>query len=158
LIYYAGVGSRETPPDILKLMRLISHKFSLYGWTLRSGGAIGADRAFESNAVLKQIFYEEDATTEVIEIAASFHPAWHNCKPRARRLHGRNVFQVLGRDLNSPSSFVVCWTPDGCTTDKARSITTGGTGTAISVADHYKIPVFNLARPDHKSTFIKEIS
>lgn len=28
---YAGIGSRNTPEDIKSLMRLISHKFSLFG-------------------------------------------------------------------------------------------------------------------------------
>lgn len=41
-IYYAGVGSRETPPDILGLMRTIGCWWARKGLTLRSGGAEGA--------------------------------------------------------------------------------------------------------------------
>ena len=44
---YTGVGSRETPPDIYELMQKIGYRLSLDGFTLRSGGAYGADQAFE---------------------------------------------------------------------------------------------------------------
>ena len=44
--YYTGVGSRETPKDVLDLMEKIAYKLSKKGWILRSGGAEGADSAF----------------------------------------------------------------------------------------------------------------
>jgi len=44
---YAGVGSRETPPEMLKKMTAISKKLAAQGYVLQSGGAIGADMAFE---------------------------------------------------------------------------------------------------------------
>lgn len=47
---YAGIGSRETPPDVLADMRLIGAKLALRRFTLRSGGADGADLAFEEVA------------------------------------------------------------------------------------------------------------
>lgn len=46
--YYAGVGSRETPEDVLQLMRQFAIKLANLGWVLRSGGAPGADSAFEA--------------------------------------------------------------------------------------------------------------
>jgi hypothetical protein len=67
-----------------------------------------------------------------------------------QQLLARDGLQILGRDLKTPSQFVVCWTPDGCCTDAERSDQTGGTGQAISVADAAKIPIFNLARPEHR--------
>ena len=60
----------------------------------------------------------------------------------------RNVYQVLGKDLNTPSEFVICWTPDGAETANERSIKTGGTGFAIALADSLGIPVYNLANPE----------
>ena len=57
----------------------------------------------------------------------------------------RNVYQILGLDLNTPVDFVICWTPCGSQTDKQRSIKTGGTGLAISLADSLGIKVYNLA-------------
>lgn len=44
---YAGIGSRETPEHILSIMRHIGAYLASEGWVLRSGGADGADTAFE---------------------------------------------------------------------------------------------------------------
>jgi len=151
--FYTGVGSRKTPVAILDLMRRVAVNLSHQGYILRSGGAIGADRAFETGAdfTRKQIFLAHDATAAAMEIAARFHPAWHRCSDYAKQLHGRNAFQVLGFSLDSPSKFLICWTPDGCISHETRTIQTGGTGTAISIAFFYHVPVFNLARPEHLS-------
>lgn len=48
---YAGIGSRQTPDDILELMHRIGSTLAINGFTLRSGGAVGADTAFEQGAV-----------------------------------------------------------------------------------------------------------
>ena len=45
--YYTGIGSRTTPEHILKLMTKIGKYLALNGYVLRSGGANGADTAFE---------------------------------------------------------------------------------------------------------------
>lgn len=50
---YAGIGSRETPPDICAVMTQVAHILSAMGWRLNSGGA---DSAFEAGASLKDIF------------------------------------------------------------------------------------------------------
>ena len=47
---YTGIGSRETPGLILALMGRISARMDRLGFTLRSGGADGADAAFEANS------------------------------------------------------------------------------------------------------------
>ncbi len=43
---YAGIGSRETPPHVIRLMGRIAERLACEGWTLRSGNAPGADQAF----------------------------------------------------------------------------------------------------------------
>lgn len=40
---YAGIGSRETPPNMKPLMELIAQKMEEKGYILRSGAAMGAD-------------------------------------------------------------------------------------------------------------------
>ena len=136
-LLYAGIGSRETPRSILDLMTAIARKLEALGYTLRSGGATGADTAFEEGVErLKEIYYDYDATSEAIEYASQFHPAWHNCRSGGRKLHGRNSMILLGRKLDTPVRFVICWTKDG----KAS----GGTGQAIRIAEGCNIPVFNL--------------
>ncbi len=156
-MWYTGVGSRNTPQYILELMTAIAIKMQFLGYVLRSGGAKGADSAFEQGASnLKEIYYARDCTPQAMEIAGRFHPAWHAMRKDgitpvvsdfARKLHGRNSFQVLGRNLDYPSNYCICWTPDGATTHMERSQRTGGTGTAISIADAYNVPVVNLAIP-----------
>ena len=81
-----------------------------------------------------------------MEIAAEHHSAWQYLKRPIKMLMARNVYQVLGINLDQPSDFVICWTPDGCTSRKERAKATGGTGQAISIADAYNIPIFNLQR------------
>jgi hypothetical protein len=135
---YAGIGARKTPPEVLAIMARISQQLYAMGWHLRSGGAKGADTAFAQGLPTdgKTIFLPRDATKDAIELAASFHPAWHKCSDYARQCHGRNMMILLGRQLSSPAQKVICWTADGKPT--------GGTGQAIRAAEAYGIPVSNL--------------
>lgn len=52
---YAGIGSRETPMEILELMTKASAWLGAKGYTLQSGGAIGADMAFEGKSYPKTL-------------------------------------------------------------------------------------------------------
>lgn len=58
---YTGIGSRSTPIVVLNLMTEIGSYFGKHGVTLRSGGAIGADSAFEAGCDFaggpKEIFF-----------------------------------------------------------------------------------------------------
>ena len=147
--FYTGVGSRNTPSDILAVMTTVANKLSRCGYVLRSGGATGADTAFARGSLQSEIYRPEHATPESLKLAASVHPAWNRCSEYAKKLHARNCFQVLGRNLDTPSDFLLCWTPDGCTGKHNRSISTGGTATAIVLAEQRKIRVYNLKNPEH---------
>lgn len=155
---YAGIGSRSTPAYILDLMSLLAYKLEQDDWILHSGGAAGADAAFESGVLdskNKQIFIPSqtfnqrshnvngciDATTllcwsQAIETVQEFHPAPQRLSKFALSLMARNAFQVLGKDLNTPVSMVVCWTPNAAII--------GGTGQALRMAIKYGIPIKNL--------------
>jgi hypothetical protein len=142
-MFYTGVGSRRTPVEVQKLMTETARRLEDTGYVLRSGGAEGADQAFErgvKNPKNKEIFYAGDSTHEAEKIASYIHPAWDKCSPLAKKLHGRNVFQVMGSNFISPSELLVCWTEDG------KLI--GGTRTAIVLAQNYRIPVYNLGAED----------
>ena len=121
------------------------------GFTLRSGGANGSDRAFELGCVQahgrmeiylpwkkfnKNISPLFSVSDEAMQLASTVHPAWNKCSDAAKKLHGRNCYQVLGRYLNNPSDFVVCYTEGG--------EIKGGTATAINLALRHNVPVFNL--------------
>ena len=73
-------------------------------------------------------------------LAQPHHGAWERCSAKVRDLHARNVAVLLGTDLRQPAHAVVCWTRDG--QDH------GGTGLAIRLAQHHRIPVLNLAEMD----------
>lgn len=137
--FYAGIGSRKTPERILNQMNAIAIMLQQDGWILRSGGAAGADTAFEQGAgVKKEIFYARDADAAAMNLAEQYHPAWTRCSSSAQKLLARNGYQILGRDLKTPSKFVVCWTPDGGPS--------GGTDQALRIAAAHDIPIFNLHR------------
>ena len=139
---YAGIGSRKTPNEILVLMKEVACKLEADGYVLRSGGADGADTAFElgvGNSRSKSIYYASDYEPSVDEYIERLHPAPNRLSSYARKLIGRNVKIILGDTLHRPVDFVICWTP-------AAEIT-GGTGFTIKVAKDYsdKIDIFNLA-------------
>lgn len=159
--YFTGVGSRETPPDILDLMKDIAIYLSFNNWVLRSGGAPGADTAFEEGVDCiqgpKQIFLPwkgfngnkspfYNIPSEAFDISReAYGERLDYMKRPIKLLMARNVLQVLGHTLDEPSGLVVCWTPDGIFDGSKRSRKTGGTGQAISIATRYNVPVFNLA-------------
>ena len=137
--HYTGVGSRSCPVELQQLLKTTSSYLEGLGFILRSGGAAGADHAFESGVKKygnKEIYYATDATVQAMDIARQVHPNWEACNALARSLHARNVLQVLGKDLKSPSEFLICWTPEG------KAI--GGTRTAIMVATDNGISIYNL--------------
>jgi hypothetical protein len=156
---YAGIGSRKTPPDQLARMTMAAKRLAGMGFILRSGGADGADTAFESGAGEKEIFLPWrgfngrdseffEPTRDAQNVAAALHPAWDKLSPAAKKLMARNSHQVLSASLMNPVQFVACWTPDGCESESERGFRTGGTGQAIALASRWGIPVFNFAKPD----------
>jgi hypothetical protein len=157
---YAGIGSRRTPPEVIRLMQKTAARLEELGYTLRSGAADGADAAFESGVKKKKEIYLpfkgfKASTSEfytpsddAMAIAKLVHPAWGALGDTARKLQARNGHQILGLDLRTPVEFVVCWTPAGEETEAERTRDTGGTGQAISLASRWRIPVFNLQRKD----------
>jgi hypothetical protein len=148
--YYSGVGSRETPPHIRKALTLIARELEALGYTLRSGGADGADMAFEEGVTsLKEIYLPWKGfngnssklftvTQEAITLARTIHAAPDRLTQVTEKFHGRNCYQVLGLDLKTPSDFLICYTKDG--------VAIGGTRTAIVLAQKNNIPVLNLGK------------
>lgn len=146
---YAGIGSRETPIEVCEQMTDFARRLSALGYLLRSGGADGADAAFERGATHKQIFLPWDGfngrkkdnisyfVPDYTELYLNkYHPAPDRLSQGGKKLMSRNANQVLGLNLSIPAEFILCWTKDG----KAS----GGTGFAIRMANDLGIPVYNL--------------
>jgi len=161
--YYAGIGARGTPQPILDKMHQHAIMMANKGYGLRSGGAKGADEAFEAGCIEaggKMVIYLPsdgfngkhvghgyvDAKSlstykRAYAIAREYHPNWRALSAYGKILMTRNVFQVLGRNLRSPVRLVMCWTPDGSTGHTTQA--TGGTGQAIRIAYDKGIEIFN---------------
>lgn len=145
---YAGIGSRNTPNKILDYFTFIANQLESRGYILRSGGADGADTAFEDGVILNKEIYLPwfgfndnksdlfDPPEGAFNIAQEIHPIWGALSRGAQAMHARNCQQVLGERLDSPSLFVICWTSNG--------LAIGGTRTAILLAERNKIPVLNF--------------
>lgn len=158
-LIYAGIGARDTPPEMQTAMRKIARSLSRMGFTLRSGGAGGADQAFEQGSAQSEIFLpwyrfnghpspNHHPSEQAKQLASEVHVDWESCTEPTKNLHGRNAEILFGRDLKTPVAFVICWTKD------AKDI--GGTGLAIRLARKQNIPVFNLANGAEEVT--KEIA
>lgn len=145
---YAGVGSRETPKEILAEMASLAKELEELGYTLNTGDAQGADKAFRDNTKKKNVFAPKDATPTTMKIAEEIHPAWDKLNDFGRKLQARNTNQIFGANLKTPVDFVIAWTKDGLENYDMRSIESGGTGQAIDMASRKGIPVINLANPD----------
>ena len=139
--YYCGIGSRKSPQKVLEKMTRIALRLQKGGYILRSGGAKGADLAFEEGANdKKEIFYAKDCEPWCLEEANLHLPKGYSSiyrmKPYVQQLIGRNMKQVLGDKGTSPVDFIVCWTEDGSAS--------GGTGYAIRCGTNHNIPIYNL--------------
>lgn len=154
---YSGIGSRRTPDDILQKMTAIATLLQDH-LTLRSGGCDpGADLAFENGVTNgnKEIFLHKKngfgnpsplytVSDKALKLAEHFHPTWNILGSTARLLMGRNGYQVLGRNLDDPVKFVLCYTPDGIENGKYRTKDSGGTAQAVHIASDLGIPVINM--------------
>lgn len=127
MLIYAGIGSRQTPDHILKLMEDIAVVLAQRGWLLRSGLAEGADQAFHVGATMAkgqqenyipwkgfnganaQAIVAPDLPNweDALGISSQFHPAWDKCSEGAKKLHGRNLYQIAGKNLDLPVDCVV---------------------------------------------------
>lgn len=163
---FTGVGSRRLDHDGELACIDIGRYLTDAGYILYTGDAPkGCDVVFWDSAHPRRrvrfgpptrkrpnpdTIYVQPGTTSyrlAEHIAGHTHPAWRWLKPEHRELHIRNAFQVLGSNLATPTEFLICWTPDAVERKDKTSKKTGGTGTAIRIADSFGIPVFNLASP-----------
>lgn len=158
---YAGIGARVTPPEVLELMTRLAGRMESEGWRLRSGGARGADAAFEAGVQVpgnRAIYLPGrsfngraagsggyfDGTQlpgwqQALETVAQYHPAPERLSPFAKSLMARNAMQILGPNMDHPADLVVAYTPGGAVQ--------GGTGQALRMAGSLGIPIRNLGDP-----------
>ena len=164
------IGSRETPANILTFMRKIAKYCATNNIVVRSGKAGGADAAAiygcmdadkEGRLVAQpemfipwNRFGEASMSTkwdinlgsneEAYVIASNLHPAWERCSQGAKKLHTRNVGQILGSNLNSPTDVVLYW----C--NEKGGEPTGGTVTAVNLGKEHECITINMLHESWK--------
>jgi hypothetical protein len=145
---YAGIGSRQTPDDVLAQMTEMAEYLESLGYTLNTGVTFrgrkeGADAAFEKGATNKNLFSPTDQGSREREqtIAKEIHPAPNRLKEGALKLMARNTNQIFGDNLDTPVDFVLFWAEE--TRDPLRP--KGGTGQAVEMARRKGIPTINMS-------------
>lgn len=165
--FYAGIGSRQTPQEVRAKIHEFAKALNDKGYTLRSGGADGADSFFEEAADRMEIFlpwrgfnkrpradlspekrYIQSPSQEAIELAQETINGYDARPHGARMLLARNMHQILGENLDSPVDMVICWTYAGNTQ--------GGTAHGMRLARSRIIPVYNLGR-EQDEDILREI-
>lgn len=170
--YWAGIGSRETPPEILKMMTQIGYLLGVSGGVCKTGAALGADQSFAEGAyiagdvvlLLPWSTYEKEwvgnhhraivrvlvpqTHTAAME-SVNLHPAiiaGRTLSQAVVKLHARNYLIIEG------CKFVVCWAPLD-----AQGNPKGGTGQGCKIAEAKGIPIYNLAVPETLNAFTADI-
>lgn len=133
--YYAGIGSRETPDDVIKMFENMASSLASKGFILRSGHADGADAAFERGC-------------DRVGGAKEIYIPWKgfNDSKSSLVVKGGEAFNIAEK---YHSYFVLCWTKNG----KGG----GGTGQAIRIAKAYKIPVFDAGGYENLKDYCNEV-
>lgn len=120
---YAGIGSRQTPDDVLRTIKAFAARMFSFGYTLRTGGAPGADSAFiaglptsvsESRKCEIYLPWKGYRSGEFLEdgadvycepssaahkLASGFHPLWKSLPVGVKKLHARNAHIIFGPDV-----------------------------------------------------------
>lgn len=167
---YAGIGSRETPKDILDLMYLIGYFMALEGHECATGACIGPDQAFANGAIaaggivhinLPWWSYEQawvkslpqnkvsirvinDTDVAAYQSVDTFHPAPQRLKQSVRKLHARNYL------ILQTTQKVICYTNKG--------LVTGGTGQGIRIAKQFGQIIHNLGTRDIHQQYLAWIN
>jgi hypothetical protein len=167
---YAGIGSRNTPQEELYILRDAASYLATKGYTLRSGGAEGADNWCEKGCDLKQgkkeiylpwrnfNFNESNLFSDNLPkfndarvIAKQYHPSWKFLSETVRRLMARNAMQICGKNLDTPVDFVLCYCPI------KNGELFGGTAQALRHALDLDIPIINIFLEEDRIKITKKI-
>ena len=175
--FYTGIGARDTGADVLGAMTRIAEGLAELGWTLRSGGARGADSTFEAGA------RKGGGSCEIYLPWNGFNPEWtpgQEHDPKAKRWASQpgvivgddeaferaaNVaLKVWPRDipwhrmksgtrkLQSRNSFQLLGleldTPSAFVLYWSESDGSGSTGQALRLARHYAVPTYRVGPLD----------
>ena len=172
---YAGIGSRTTPAEVLAGMSDVAQALGDAGFALSTGGAEGADKAFETGALRTDapvtvhtpwpgyngyrpgrdpesdidVIHPQAGDTirgsSFLHLARKHHPAWDRCRRGARALFLRNV-SILAGALDDDGRVLPIRAVIAWTPNGgAHGREAGGTGHTLRIAAELGTPVVNLS-------------
>lgn len=158
--YITIIGSRETTATNMARLQKAANLLVKFGYTLRSGGADGADTVVTMMNCAKEIFIPWGNFNKMYHnpdkgiydaqkfpnyrraqmMAKKIHPAPDKLSRGALSLHTRNVYQVMGPSLSKAhySRLVVY------SANEVNGVVKGGTATAVHLARKLNIPTVNV--------------
>ena len=172
---YAGIGSRRTPEPFLAAMADLAETLGRAGCILSTGGADGADRAFETGALRTDAPVtvhtpwpgyngyrpgrEPESDIDVVhprptdaadgepylDLARRQHPHWERCGRGARALFVRNVSLLAGALGCDGAPLAVRAVVAWTPNGRSRGRDAGGTGHSLRVAAELGIPAVNVS-------------
>ena len=173
---YTGVGSRETPATILAFITKLAEQLAKQSWILRSGGATGADSAFETGSDeaggRKEIYLpwkgfngnsssrflnlpqsgttmhiQDPSAKRAVELAVQFHPLKNQLLAPTHKM--RTILKLMARNSQQVLGETVSEENKSAFVIcwTPKGELKGGTRQAILLAQHFHIPVFNLGNP-----------
>jgi predicted NAD-dependent protein-ADP-ribosyltransferase YbiA (DUF1768 family) len=170
---YGAVGSRSLPRNhpLARLAEGTAARLERLGYVQYSGGADGADRAFErgvSKSTNKIVFrpeYDRDKqlpagymvidgpkAREARSIAMAVTSDFTKLDQWGQDLHTRNAFQVLGPDLKRPVEFLLA-IPKAEPPERVR-----GTRATMAMAAANGIEVIDLTNRDQRREFLERLT
>jgi len=161
--YITIVGSRSISAQERVKLLILNDAFNSLGFTLRSGGAKGADETV-NNFRLVEIFIPWDGYNELhhdgkkifsldrlpdqgaaIKKMKEIHPNPSALKQGAQKLHTRNIYQVIGKNgADGQKSCLLVY----CADEDIVGNPVGGTRTAVMFAKELGVPTINIRKEE----------
>lgn len=178
--YYTGIGSRNIYPEEAEFLENVAVALYKEGFTLRSGGAVGADSAFEKAVVACACFRSLPSPLQIFLPWRNFNghtgyplyeylctpsnwPLWSDANTIMRDIHPTPERLKSGPEALHTRNIPQILGPKldnpskfviYCA-DEMDGEVKGGTRTAVVLARQYKIPTFNIRIPEHKERLEK---
>jgi hypothetical protein len=117
---YSGLGCRDISANAEAIVSRVAAHLSADGYLCRTGGNLGAQRAFEKASAVSEVYlpwknsnenksHLYHISPECFEIASGHTPKWGKMTGGLKKVLAAEVHILLGKDLDKPSQFVLTW-------------------------------------------------
>ncbi len=182
------IGARDCPwPEVQYLADKVGYWLGKLNWAFRSGKAKGLDSWFEAGfkksgsknytiylpennfngGVYDGVHYFDATLFDTYEMAKmiskKYHPNWGKLNSFGVKAMTRNYYQMFGHEDVSPKtclpSLIFCWTEKLQIDNENRvSNANGGTGQAIRMGYHNRVPIIHFNYAPHYEACLKMVA